>query len=94
MPELWIVAGPNGAGKTALTREKFAVAVDGFAWVNPDDTTLLVQNTYTDLTVEPDLQAANLLAAIADTQADEPSLPEGKSARTVDLDTFRKPGDR
>jgi predicted ABC-type ATPase len=49
MPEMWIIAGPNGAGKTTLTREYFSEAISDKAWINPDDTTLLLRNSYKDL---------------------------------------------
>jgi predicted ABC-type ATPase len=70
MPEMWLVAGPNGAGKTTLTREYFFGAIADKAWINPDDTTLLLKTTYKDLAFPPP-ETANLLGAIiSDTRAD------------------------
>jgi len=70
MPEMWLVAGPNGAGKTTPTREYFSGAIADKAWINPDDTTLLLRTTYKDL-ASPPPETANLLGAIiSDTRAD------------------------
>jgi predicted ABC-type ATPase len=70
MPEMWLIAGPNGAGKTTLTREYFSGAMADKAWINPDDTTLLLRNTYKDLVAPPPETANRLGAIISDTRAD------------------------
>jgi len=70
MPEMWLIAGPNGAGKTTLTREYFSEAISDKAWINPDDTTLLLRNAYKDLLAPPPETANRLGAIISDTRAD------------------------
>jgi predicted ABC-type ATPase len=78
MPEMWIIAGPNGAGKTTLTREYFSEAISDKAWINPDDTTLLLRNSYKDLLAPPRDTANRLGAIISDTRADH-MLATGQS---------------
>jgi predicted ABC-type ATPase len=78
MPEMWIIAGPNGAGKTTLTHEYFSEAISDKAWINPDDTTLLLRNSYKDLLAPPPDTANRLGAIISDTRADH-MLATGQS---------------
>src|SRR5688572_16179028 len=51
-------------------REYFSAAMSDKAWINPDDTTLLLRNTYKDLVAPPPETANWLGAIISDTRAD------------------------
>lgn len=95
MALMLIVAGNNGAGKTTLTSSVMGTSLNGFTWINPDDTTDDLIQRYPEFAINrtyPNLAAAWVsemrVEALIDNGTD--FIVETVLASTKYLDRVRK----